>query len=508
MALTWGSPASLAGESVIKIRANDASSGDFFGLAAAVSGNRVLIGAPYDDGSSGGEIGAAYLYDALTGNQLFKLSPPHFATGHVMGSAVAMDGTTLLLGAPYKDEIGVAGSCYTFDANTGALLWQFGVAGLEQGDHFGASVGVDGALAVVGAYGDDDSGSNAGAAYIMNPFTAQQLHKLLASDGAAGDGFGISSAIDGNRILVGAPSATGLNDSGAAYIFDATTGLELLKLVPLDGSANDRFGTAVSIDGNVAIVGALYHDDNGPASGAAYLFDVTTGQQLHKLLPTDGVSDDLFGISVDVSGNRAIVGAERHTGSAIESGAAYLFDVTTGQQVLKLMAPDSAHFDRLGSAVAIEGTLAVAGAIGDDPDVGFGADAGSAYILDLNPPTWVDMGGAMLGSNGTPVLVASGDLTDNSPVSLVLSLAAANANTTLVLGYANLSTPFKGGTLVPVPNVLVPGLLTDGAGGLTINATWPAGLPGSTHFFLQLWMVDAAGPLGFVGSNGVRGFTP
>ncbi len=99
-----------------------------------------------------------------------------------------------------------------------------------------------------------------------------ERHKLLASDGAAADWYGHSVAIDGSTALVGAASDddNGNDESGSAYVYDVATGQELAKLLASDGAENDRFGRALAVDGNTAIVGAYFHDDifNGVDSGA------------------------------------------------------------------------------------------------------------------------------------------------------------------------------------------------------------------------------------------------
>ncbi len=154
-----------------------------------------------------------------------------------------------------------------------------------------------------------------------------QLAKLLADDGAALDHFGLSVAISGTTAIVGAvfDDDNGRN-SGSAYLFDITTGEQIAKLLPNDGAAADSFGSAVAISGTTAIVGAIFDDDNGIFSGSAYLFDTTSGRQLFKVLPDDGSADDIFGISVAISGATAIVGAFLDDDNGEDSGSAYLFD--------------------------------------------------------------------------------------------------------------------------------------------------------------------------------------
>ena len=107
-----------------------------------------------------------------------------------------------------------------------------------------------------------------------------------------------------------------------------------------------------------------------------------------------------------------------------------------------------------------------------------------------------------------PVLTGSGSLVGGQPVTLALTSAKPATLTTLVLGLSLLNAPFKGGTLVPNPNILFFGLPTNGHGNLTLNATWPSGLPSGLAVITQFWIPDPAGPAGFAASNGLAGTTP
>ena len=140
-------------------------------------------------------------------------------------------------------------------------------------------------------------------------------------------------------------------------MFDATTGNQISKLTANDAMRGDYFGESVGISGNTAIVGAYADDDAGVESGSAYLFDVTTGNQLRKLTADDATTLDFFGFSVGISGNTAIVGAAADDHAGIFSGSAYLFDVTTGNQLFKLTASDAAQDNRFGYSADISGTL-------------------------------------------------------------------------------------------------------------------------------------------------------
>jgi len=148
---------------------------------------------------------------------------------------------------------------------------------------------------------------------------------------------GVSMTSDGARVAVGAP---GDDDKGSAFIFDVLTGHELNKLNASDGNEWDYFGSSVSIspDGTHLAVGAYYADDDSSApdddeynSGAAYIFDLATGSELHKLRASDGGYEDLFGCSVSISsgGARVAVGAkEDDDGSEYDgSGSVYVFEM-------------------------------------------------------------------------------------------------------------------------------------------------------------------------------------
>ncbi len=176
-----------------------------------------------------------------------------------------------------------------------------------------------------------------------------QLFKLLADDGAAGDAFGYSVAISGATAIVGAWRDDDNGEyAGSAYLFDTTTATQIAKLLPDGGATGDWFGFSVAISGSTAIVGAYLDGDNGVCSGSAYLFDTTPGQQIAKLLPDDGAVEDRFGLSVAISGATAIVGAYLDDDNGTQSGSAYLFNTTTGLQTAKLLADDGAAADWFG----------------------------------------------------------------------------------------------------------------------------------------------------------------
>ncbi len=372
------------GDQLFKLLPDDGAEFDSFGSSVAISGATAIVGAHFHE-DNGTSSGSAYLFDTTTGRQIAKLLPDDGAAGDWFGWSVAISGTIAIIGAQLHDDNGDAsGSAYLFDTTTGRQIAKLLPDDGATDDFFGISVAISGTTAIVGADGVDDNGSGSGAAYLFDTTTGQQIAKLLPDDGAAFDHFGISVAISGATAIVGANQDDDNGDfSGSAYLFDTARGRQIVKLLPDDGAAFDWFGVSVAISGTTCIVGARNHDDNGTNSGAAYLFDTTMGRQIAKLLASDGAAFDWFGQSVAVSGATAIVGALFDGDNGTESGSAYLFDATTGAQIAKLLPDDGAGGDQFGWSVAISGATAIGGAWTDDDN---GIASGSAYLFDAAAP--------------------------------------------------------------------------------------------------------------------------
>ena len=265
-------------------------------------------------------------------------------------------------------------------------------------DRFGYSVAISGNYCIVGANAEDDSGgTDSGKAYIFDVTTGALLWTLNnpnAYSTSLSDNFGYSVAISGNYCIVGAFAEDDSDGSysGKAYIFDVTTGALLWTLNNPNAystSANDYFGWSVAISGNYCIVGAYQEDDSsGLNSGKAYIFDVTTGSLLRTLNNPNAYgtsANDYFGSSVAISGTKCIVGAYQEADSGGSgSGKAYIFDVTTGALLQTLNNPNAygtSLSDNFGSTVDISGNYCIVGAFAED-DSG-GSDSGKAYIFDV-----------------------------------------------------------------------------------------------------------------------------
>jgi len=402
------------GDQLFKLLPDDGAPFDHFGCSVAISGPTAIVGA-LDDDDNGTASGSAYLFDTTTGRQIAKLLPNDGAAGDIFGWSVAISGVTAIVGAYWDDDNGSnSGSAYLFDPTTGRQIAKLLANDGAGSDLFGYSVAISGPTAIVGARRDDDNGNDSGSAYIFDTTTGRQIAKLLPNDGAADDVFGNSVAISGATVVVGAPGHDDNGfDSGSAYLFNATTGRQIAKLLADDGAEGDHFGTSVAISGATAIVGAVTDNDNHTGSGSAYLFDTTTGRQIAKLLLNDGAADDLFGYSVAISGDTAIVGAYLDDDDGSTSGSASIFQRDFGGpnnwgQVVKLTASDAAAIDWFGFSVAISGApgkgIAIVGALADDDN---GINSGSAYLFDASSCPWDFDDNAVVGVSDLLALLAS-----------------------------------------------------------------------------------------------------
>ena len=379
-----GTPAVAGvGEQVAKLMPVDAQADDWFGVSVALGGGRALVGA-YRDDARGVDSGSAYLFDASTGAEQRRLVASDGSASDGFGFSVALEANTALVGAWKDDPRGVdSGAAYLFNAATGQQLRKLVPNDGAAGDQFGVSVALKDNYALVGSRYDDVAGADSGSAYLFNATTGAQIRRLAPSDAAAGDQFGFSVAMDNGVALVGSYlSNARAADSGAAYLFDVATGQQLRKLVPNDGTLGDLFGYSVALDDGVALVSAALDTPNGYQSGAAYLFNAATGQQLGKLIPDDGGPEDFFGWSVALDDGVAMISSYWEDQYGANAGAAYFFDVATRQQLLKITADDASAGAWFGTSVAMENGRAIIGALREGEK---GVDAGAAYLFQTSP---------------------------------------------------------------------------------------------------------------------------
>ena len=334
---------------------------DYFGASVAISDDHAIVGA-YSEGDDGGIYsGKAYIYDLSDGSLLYTLDNPNpyrSSAEDYFGRHVGISGDRAIVGAYGEDDAGgtltgnSAGKAYIYNVSTGALVHTLHnphptANNSTDGDQFG-TVAISGDHAIVGAYNADDAdGTYSGKAYIYNVSTGALVHTLDNPNPfgtSAGDKFGFSVSISGDHAIVGAAEeddAGGIS-SGKAYIYNVSTGALVHTLDnpnPFGTSEYDRFGWAVAISGDHAIVGAWLEDeaDGVTNSGKVYIYNVTSGALVKTLDNSNAYGtgkDDYFGYSVAISDGRVIVGAnsEDDAGGS-QSGKAYIFNAPVAAPV-------------------------------------------------------------------------------------------------------------------------------------------------------------------------------
>lgn len=271
-----------------------------------------------------------------------------------------------------------------------------------QNSYAGYSVAVEGDTVVIGAWGDNDAGTQTGAAYIFcrnhgGPDAWGEVKKLTASDMAAGNYFGFSVAISGDTVVAGSSRDDSAGtEAGSAYVFQRNHGGadnwgEVKKIYPSDPEAYSSFGFEVAVSGDTVVIGAVT-DEIPQDSGSAYVFSRNHGGadnwgEVAKITASDAAAFDTFGQGVAISGDLIAVGAPNDdVGANTDQGSVYVFARNHGGadawgEVAKLTTTDGAEYDNLGFYVDIDGDTVAVGASRDDDN---GPDSGSVYIFSRN----------------------------------------------------------------------------------------------------------------------------
>ena len=369
----------------------DGAENDFFGHSVSISGNTAIVGAPQDTGS-----GSAYVYVRDSATNLWteqqKLLASDGADGDHFGYSVSISGETVIAGAYGNDDSGTnRGSAYIFVRNAGIWTEQQKLLNSngQVNDLFGLSVSISGDTVVVSAEGEDDGGSQAGAAfiYVRNGITWTEIQKLLPSDRRTNSGFGRPVAINGDTIVIGKFLDSAIaHQAGSAYVFVRNPITELWaeqqKLEASDGltSNSGHFGSSVAISNDTIIIGApLDYPDFDAVIGSAYIF-LRSGilwSEQQKLRASDRVLGEMFGHSVSVSNDTVVVGGIGYASSNNYNGASHIFtrsSDTWSEQ--NLTASDGEINDQFGASVSVSGDNIIVGARYDDNN---GTDSGSIY---------------------------------------------------------------------------------------------------------------------------------
>ena len=339
------------------ITPSDGADGHGLGTSLAFDGNTLIAGATTANGNTN-ETGAAYIFERNHGGtnnwgEVAKLVAPDGQSRDRFGWAVALDGDTAVVGARWHDNGGFdRGSAYIFERNHGgANNWGFvkeiAASNPAHSDVFGVSVAINGDTIFVGASGKDLNGSETGLVYVFERDEGGannwgEVMQMAQDSPLLNDNFGASLATEDDLLIVGAPEPS-TSRSGAAYIFERDQGGinnwgQVDKITPSDGHANGRFSSSalsLAIHNGIIVVGAHHTDGLVNHSGTAYVYEPdpnTPNQWLEsaKLVASDGISDDEFGLTVSVYEETIAAGAYLHDelcnfSSNCNSGAAYIF---------------------------------------------------------------------------------------------------------------------------------------------------------------------------------------
>ncbi|MDJ0771201.1 MAG: C25 family cysteine peptidase, partial [Ilumatobacter sp.] len=391
----------------------DGAPSERFGAAVDLDGALLAVGAP-----RGGIGGAVYTYEGAGASWTPEgaLTPAGVAGGDEFGAALALSGDSLVVGSPFDDDANTnAGAAYVFERSGGAWLEGDTVpsGGGGLGDLFGSAVALDGSTLVVGAPGQNDAGfSGAGFAYFYDvDGPTATLAQTVGDPAGASNGaqFGTAVAVDDGLAVIGASNGGPAAGESFTFGFDGASWVSLDTFtapdaaVP-DGVFGDRFGTAVGISGNLVLVGAPGDDTRfGSSAGSAYAFDASSPPIDGRIVAPDAAPADLFGQSVDIHDDWMVVGARNGDGAVADSGSAYVFrrDQFTDEWafVTELQASDGTTAAWFGLSVAIGGsrfehdgdTGNMLVAVGS-PDP-FGGSDGAVYLYryDFFTDDWVEV---------------------------------------------------------------------------------------------------------------------
>lgn len=365
---------------------------DLFGATLDVSGSRLAIGSPSDP-DFGGAPGTVHVYLRESGGWAPEavVTPADSASYDLFGRAVAMEGDTLVIGAPGAAPNGFdSGAVHVFERGAGG--WTETVkltpSGAAANDRFGGAVAISGDRLAVGAPGRD-AGTSGGSVFVFARIagTWQEEAQLAAADPGSPRAFGAALALEGSRLLVGAPQHPWNGTfTGSAYVLErvGSSWMPTAQLFASDGEAIDVFGNAVALSGDLAVIGAPNDDDVGTNDGACYVYELgASWAESAKLTAASGPTAGFLGSSVAIDGEVLLAGAPHGDVGGLNAGETLVFrrQADTWTEVERLVSLPSESGAWSGAAVALDGTTAAVGA--PFATVDGKADAGAASVFEL-----------------------------------------------------------------------------------------------------------------------------
>jgi hypothetical protein len=354
-----------------------------------------FVGAPGHEG-----VGTVFVYDSDNASDaISEIVPFQGSPGDEFGSAIDVSGNTLLVGAPVNEIDGILGGrAFVYRYASDQELWiqedDLEAVAPSDLDYFGSSVALAQDLAVVGAPGDDEMGSNAGAVLVFRRDGVDWsfVTKLLAPESAGGERFGESIATDGDYVLVGSPY--GLSEesrTGLAYLFSSdSSSFKLQKrFFPESTAAEQGFGSSVALEEGFAFVGAPGPGNSEAPGGTVSIFDMETDDSAASQVLVSGstAAEQGFGASFDSHSGLVVVGSHRQIGDHLGPGSAGVY--SRNGQSWDLLSPlpgsKDSKADGFGMSVSISSGLAAVGAAGDGTS---GPNAGAVYFFSGDSEGW------------------------------------------------------------------------------------------------------------------------
>ncbi|MEM6794594.1 MAG: FG-GAP repeat protein [Acidobacteriota bacterium] len=375
-----------------KLTALDGARNDNLGKAVAVHDGVAVLGAPRDGFDNAGSA-YVYVYDGAQWVQDQKLEPSTPSASGLFGTSVAIHQDVIVVGSleHHPDGTIVTGAAYIFRYNGSDWVEEVKLThGAPEGrDRFGISVAVHGNTVLVGADGrevDNHDGAGQVSVYEDTGLTWAFTGTLPQLDPSEDAFFGYDVAITDGFIIVGAwEDNDAASNAGSAYIFSKSGGVwsQYQKLVPGSLAGGERFGGAVDISGHRAVVGAQWADPLNQGRGTAFVYELSSlgaNWSLEaELMASDAQPYDRLGIDVAISGDHILAGSLDDDPGNL-SGAAYLFTRLGGtwSERAKLEASDLQNYDQFGYRLDIDGDWAIVGSPSED-EVAPGAGAAYAY---------------------------------------------------------------------------------------------------------------------------------
>ena len=341
-----------------------------FGLSVAIFGEEAMTVAPNVTTGPILSSGAAVIYRINRIGEWIEedpeLSDPQPKTdlvSYLPCNAISMGTDRIALGAPSEADNQGAVIVYTREASVWHLRFLADKAGVKD-DQFGCGVAISGDYVVVGSPGHDSTG--VGYVYVNSGSDWSLQATLLPTDASSGAQVGLTAAMDGDTVALGAPHDN--FDRGAVYVFKRVgTAWSQHKLIAVDGAAGDAYGASVAISNGTIIVGAPNHAAN---RGAAYVYAGATYALQKELTSPKSAVSSYFGSSVAIDGDRTIIGE-------MGAGAAYAYARFGNRWKLRGTFADFTS-SRFGGSVGTSGGRVIIGAIAESD----GFDIGLAHVLE------------------------------------------------------------------------------------------------------------------------------